>query len=70
MKDTPEYTGQCQYHYGTVISGLSAVRLTPDGGKEWQEVHLICSPCRKHLQGMFRYAKVKDDTNKISLDFD
>jgi len=68
MKTSLERTGRCSYHLGGTETDLRAVRLTPDGGKEWQEVTLICGLCRKYLKGYFRYAKVKDvvDLNNLT----
>lgn len=51
-----QYYGQCDYHWGSHVSGLRAVQLTPDG-KEWQHAIAVCANCRKQLRGHFRYAK-------------
>jgi hypothetical protein len=51
-----EYFGQCSYHWGQSMFGLRAVQLTHDG-KEWQHAIAVCSSCRNHLKGHFRYAK-------------
>jgi hypothetical protein len=58
MSKPKEYFGQCGWHYGKQTDGIRIVELTHNG-KEWQSAIAICSNCRGHLRGFFRYPTKK-----------
>lgn len=50
---------QCGYHFGGLSEGCRQIQLrsNPLGKVHWAPAIWACPDCRKHLQGLFRYAK-------------